>query len=120
MKPIKFTLRVCLKSKRILLNRMSITMLGNPTHLSFWYDEIDKRLIFMPAAKDELDSFEIPRFYWNDTSHSCEVSRIAFLKALQYRIGWEDGSKYSFKGIFTEPEGIPAIVFHLNRGVRLL
>ena len=60
MKTNNLTMRVCLKRKRILLNRMTITTLGNPSHLSFWYDENDERLIFAPAEEDELDSYEIP------------------------------------------------------------
>jgi len=118
MKTNNLAMRVCLKRKRILLNRMTITTLGNPSHLSFWYDENDARLIFAPAEENELDSYEIPRYYWNDKNRSCEISRIAFLKALQYRTGWEDGSKYFFEGTLAKPKGIPIAVFPLNKGIK--
>jgi len=119
MKTNKLTMRVCLKKKRISLTRTTIATLGNPSHLSFWYDENDALLIFAPAAKDELDSYEIPRFYWSDASQACEISRIKFLKALQYRIGWENGCKYLYEGTLAESAGIPAVVFHLDKGVKV-
>ena len=119
MKTNNFTMRVCLKNKRILLNRATIAMLGNPSHLSFWFDENNGRLIFAPATQDELDSYEIPHYYWRDKNQSCEIARIAFLKALQYSFGWKDGSKYLFLGAFAETGGVPAIIFHMNEGVNL-
>ncbi len=91
------TLNVCLKKKVIYLNQMTISLLGNPSHLSFWYDEIEGKLYVSAAGKDDLDAYEIPRYFWR-SSRSCEVARIAFLKALQYRLNWEDGSKYSYVG----------------------
>jgi len=119
MKTCKYTMRVCLINKRILLNRKTIMALGNPSHLSFWYGEDDDRLIFAPAANDDLDTYEIPQHYWRDKERSCEISRIAFLKTLQYINKWEDGSKHLFEGVLTEVNGVPAIVFHMNESVRL-
>jgi len=116
----KYTMRVCLINKRILLNRKTITALGNPSHLSFWYGESDDTLIFAPAANDDLDTYEIPQYYWRDKEQSCEISRIAFLKTLQYINKWEDGCKYLFKGVLTEVNGVPAVVFHMNESVRLI
>lgn len=112
-------MNVCLKRKRMLFTRLMVTMLGNPTHLSFWYDEGSKSLIVSAASKDDLDAYEILPCYWKNTKQSCEVSRIAFLTALQYRRGWEDGSRYTFEGSLTESGDMPAVVFNLANGVRL-
>ena len=114
------TLRVCLGRKRIFLTRHLIKGLGNPSHLSFWYDEANGKLFISPAEKDDLDAYEIPRYFWADgRKRSCEVARIAFLKALQYRLGWVDGGAYLFEGAFAESGEVPAAVFNLANGNRL-
>jgi hypothetical protein len=114
----KLTLTVCLRKKRIYLNRGTITQLGNPSHLSFWYDEEERLLYVSATVKDDLDAYEIPKYFWR-TSRSCEVARIAFLKALQYRLKWEDGSKYSYSGTLAEREKFPTIAFNMAEGARL-
>ena len=117
----KPVMSACLKRKRIYLTRNIITTLGNPSHLSFWYDENDGLLYVAAAEKDELDAFKIPPFFWrvSDHSNSCEVCRRAFFEALQYRTGWEQGSKYSYQGQPTERNGAPAVVFDMAAGVRV-
>ena len=113
----KITMRVCLKAKRMFLARFSITQLGNPSHLSFWYDEHEGNLLVSPAAEDDLNAFEIPSHFWKNTKHSCEVARIAFLKALQYRLDWEDGGKYIFEGSLVKSGNMPTVVFNLTNDV---
>ena len=109
------TLNVCLRTKRIYLNRVTITQLGDPTHLSFWYDEEAHLLYISATVKEDLDAYEIPKYFWK-SSRSCEIARIAFLTALQYRLNWEDGSKYSYTGALIKREGFPAIVFNMTEG----
>ena len=111
----KPTLNACLKNKRIYLNRVTITLLGSPSHLSFWYDEEESLLYIAATRNDDLAGYAIPKFFWN-SSRSCEIARIIFFRALQYRLNWEDGSKYSYVGILTVQEGVPAIVFNMNDG----
>ena len=117
-KPI---MAVCLKRKRIYLTRITITMLGSPTHLSFSYDEVNELMYIGTADENELDAFKIPPFFWKVSEHtnSCEVCRRAFFEALQYRIGWEQGSKYSYNGRLTERNGRPAVVFDMTEGARV-
>jgi len=67
------------------------------------------------TIKDDLDAYEIPKYFWK-TARSCEIARIAFLKALQYRLNWEDGSKYSYTGTLIDREGFPAVVFNMTEG----
>ena len=112
-------MRICLKKKRINLNRAAIASIGNPSHLCFRYDEQGGVLYFTPAAPDELDVYEIPKFYWTDVESTCEISRIAFLRALQYRLGWEDGSKYYYDGKVTTINNGPALAYDLLDGTRV-
>jgi hypothetical protein len=112
-------LTVNLKAKRIYIGRGVITLLGNPLQLGFWYDEAGRALYVSAAAKDDLDAFTIPNHFWKNKKHSCEVARIAFLKALQYRLGWEKDSQYAYDGILTEHKGVPSVVFNMLEGVRL-
>ena len=112
-------MRVCLIRKRITLSRYVIKLLGNPTHLGFWYDESNGNLTFTPAAKDDMDTFEIPQHFWKGTKKSCEIARIAFLLALQYRVGWEEGSRYAYSGGLEKSGDIPTVVFSLTEGTRL-
>jgi len=114
----KPTLNVCLRNKRIYLSRVTITLLGDPSHLSFWYDAEECLLYVSATVKDDLDAYEIPKYFWK-TSRSCIVARIAFLKALQYRLNWEDNSKYSYPGTLTEREGFPAVAFNMTEGTKL-
>ena len=114
----KLTLSVCLRRKRMYLSRVTITQLGDPSHLSFWYDEKDGLLYVSATGKDDLDAYEIPKFFWW-SSRSCEVARIAFLKALQYRLHWEEDAKYLYAGTVTEREGFPAIAFNMTEGTML-
>lgn len=109
----RLTIRVCMKSRRIFLTRRMIGLLGNPTHLSFWYDEKNEKLIISAASKDDLDAYEIPQNYWKRTKYSCAMARIAFLKALQYRLGWDDDGRYSFEGMLVQSGESPAAIFHL-------
>ena len=114
------TMRICLRRKRIALSRYMIKQLGNPSHLIFWYNEASGEFIISPAAQDDLDAFEIPQYYWHGSKkHTCEVARIALLKALQYRLGWEDDSAYLCEGTFAVSGDIPAAVFNLVNGNRL-
>ena len=115
----KPTLNACLRRKRISLNRTTITLLGNPSHLSFWYDEKEGLLYVSATGKDDLDAYEIPHHFWKFSFRSCEVARIAFLKALQYRLNWEDDSRYFYAGTSTEREGFPAVVFKMTEGTKL-
>jgi hypothetical protein len=111
--------KICLKRKQMLFTRLMVTMLGNPSHLSFWYDEANGNLIVSAATGDDLDAYEIQACYWKSTKHSCEVARLSFIRALQHRIGWEDGSKYAVEGSFAHSGERPAIVFDLMSGVRV-
>ncbi len=114
----KPTLNACLKRRVIYLNRSTIALLGNPSHLSFWYDEIEGMLYVSAACKDDLDAYEIPKYFWK-VSRSCEVARIAFLKALQYRLNWEEGAKYFYAGKSTERDGFPVVAFNMAEGRKL-
>ena len=114
----KPTLNVCLRAKRIYVNRISIMLLGDPSHLSFWYEENEEMLYISAAGKDDLDAYEIPKFFWR-SPRSCEVARIAFLKALQYRLNWEEDAKYSYAGSWIVREGFPVIAFNMTEGTRL-
>lgn len=111
--------RVSLSRKRMYLSRFLIKALGNPTHLYFWYDEHDGNLFVTAAEKDDLDAYEIQEHFWKNTKHSCEISRISLLLALQYRIGWEKDSLYLYEGIVSESGGKYTAVFNLADGVRL-
>ena len=112
------TIRVCMKSRRIFLTRRMIGLLGNPTHLSFWYDEENGKLLISAASKDDLDAYEIPPSYWRRTKHSCAMARIAFLKALQYRLGWTDDGRYSFEGELVQSGDALTAVFDLTEVIQ--
>ena len=119
MTPTGIVMRVCLIRKRITLSRNVIKSLGNPTHLGFWYDESNGSLTFSPAARDDMDAFEIPQNFWNRTNSSCVIARIAFLLALKYRAGWEEGSRYVYNGALEKSGNTPTVVFSLTEGMRL-
>lgn len=119
MKKNSLTMRICLGRKRMFLSRQIIKSLGNPTHLNFWYDEFDGNLLISPAGNGDADAYEIPKYFWKSTKQSCEVARIAFLTALQYRIGWEGGSRYLFEGSITVSGDMPTAVFNLANGNRM-
>ena len=119
MATVQIEMRICLIRKRISLSRGAVRCLGNPTHLGFLYDEFNQTLTFLPTTKDDMDAFEIPAHFWNGTRQSCEIARIAFLKALQYRIGWDEGSRYVYNGVLENANGIPMVVFNLAGGTRL-
>ena len=112
-------LRICLKSKKILINREAIKLLGNPTHLGFRYDDSEGILLITAADPDDRDAFEIPRCFWLHTNYPCEISRIAFLRALQYRVGWKDGSKHLFTGSITILNEIVTLAYALTEDTRI-
>ena len=112
-------MRVCLKNKRIYLNRVAIALIGNPTHLDIRYDEQDSMLYFSPAAPDDLDAYEIPTFFWTGIRKTCEIARIAFLKALQYRHRWEVGSTYYYNGRVIKIDGNLTLVYILEEGTKV-
>lgn len=114
MRTSELLLGVCMKRKRIRLTRLLIGTLGNPSHLCFFFDEAQGGLIISAASKDDLDAYEIPAYYWKNTKQSCEMSRIAFLKALQYRFGWENGRRYWFKGVNVQSGNKTALIFDLS------
>ena len=107
---------VCMKRRRINLSRNTITLLGNPKRLGFWYDEADGLLYVSIAEPDDLDAFDIPNHFWKNTKHSCEVARCAFFTALQFRLGWQDDGKYIYVGILTARNGQPAVAFDMMKG----
>jgi hypothetical protein len=114
----KPTLNACLRRKRIYLNRVTITLLGNPSHISFWYDEQEHLLYITAAGEDNLDAYEIKKSYWQ-SARSCEMMCFAFVTALQHRLHWENDSKYSYTGALIEREGFPTIAFNMNGGKKV-
>jgi len=114
----KPTLNVCLRTKRIYLNRVTITLLGNPTHLCFWYDEKECLLYITATSEESLDAYEIKKSYWK-SSRSCEMMCFAFLTALKHRLHWEDDTKYSYTGTLIEREGFQTIAFNMNDGRKI-
>lgn len=112
-------MRVCLKNRKIYLSRAAIAQLGNPTHLGFQYDEQDCVLYFTPASPDDLDAYEIPKFYWKWPRQRCEIAKIAFLRALQHRLGWEDGSKHYFIGTVLSADSVPILAYNLTDGTKV-
>ena len=117
----KPTLSVCLRRKRISLNRITIAQLGDPSHLNFWYDEKEGVLFVSATGQDDLDAYEIPKHFWSSSKSavSCDVARIAFLRALQYRLNWEAGSRYSYAGTLTERKNYPAVAFNMTEGTKV-
>jgi len=115
----KPTLNACLRKRRIYLNRITVSLLGNHSHLGFWYNEKERLLCVSAADKDDLDAFEIPGYFWKNPNTSCEVVRMPFLKALQYRLGWEEDSKYSYAGTYIERDGFPVVAFNMAEGTKL-
>ena len=107
---------VCMKRRRMNVSRNTITLLGNPKRLGFWYDEADGLLYLSGAAPDDLDAFDIPNHFWKNTKHSCEVARCAFLTALQFRLGWQEDSKYIYIGLPTVRNSQPAVAFDMMTG----
>jgi len=112
-------MRVCLRKKRITLSRVAIAQIGNPSHLDLRYDEQRGVLYFSPALPGDFDAYEIPKCYWTDTHQVCEISRIAFLRALQYRLGWEDDGKYYFEGRVVKQGEMSLLAFSLTEGVKV-
>ena len=55
------TMRVYIKSKRIDLNRQTISALDNPPYLVFMFDEPNGRLIVLPAFEEAFETYEIPK-----------------------------------------------------------
>jgi hypothetical protein len=114
----KPTLNACLRTKRIYLNRVTITLLGEPSHLRFWYDEAERLLYISATCADDLNAYEIRQSYWK-SSRSCEMMCFAFLTALKHRLLWENDSKYSYTGTFIEREGFATIAFNMNMGKKV-
>ena len=116
----KLTFNVSLKRnrKRIYISRSTIALLGNPSHLGFRYDERENLLSISATSKDDLDGYEIPKFFWR-APQPCEVARIAFFIALKHRLKWEDDSKYSYAGTLVEVKGFPAVVFNMCKGTKV-
>jgi hypothetical protein len=50
MRTADLTLSVCLARKRVLLTRRVVKCFGDPSHLSFWYDEANGCLIISARA----------------------------------------------------------------------
>lgn len=115
----KYLMRICLRNKRITLNRAMIEALGSPSHLNFLYDEDAEHLYFVPAEKDELDSFEIPHGFWVRPRSACVISRIAFLQMLVLKINIEADSKYLYHGAYRKTDDFSAIVFNMMDGKRV-
>ena len=111
----KPTLNACLRTKRIYINRITITLLGNPSHLRFWYDEKERLLYISATCADDLNAYEIKKNYWK-SSRSCEMMCFAFLTALKHRLNWENNSKYSYTGTLIERERLTTIAFNMNGG----
>jgi len=111
--------RVNVGKRRMYLSRFLIKCLENPTHLSFWFDEHEGCLFVSAADKDDLDAYVIQANFWKTTKRSCEISRIPFLLALQYRVGWEDNGIYLYEGVVGESSGKPTAIFNLTDGAHL-
>jgi len=101
------------------LNRKAIAKLGNPKFLNFCYDEEGMVLYCAPTKQDDLDAYEIPKFYWDLPQKPCEISRSALLKALQHRLNWASGSKYYFEGDVFSLNNKPILAYNLRNGVKV-
>jgi hypothetical protein len=55
------------------ISRSTIALLGNPSHLAFRYVEDPRLLCIEATSENNLDAFEIPKYFWN-LSGPCVVS----------------------------------------------
>ena len=78
----------------------------------------DGILYISPAAPDDLDAFEIPQFYWTSI-RKCEIARISFLRALQYRLGWAEGNKYYFNEKVIRAGNISILIYVLKEDAKM-
>jgi hypothetical protein len=120
MKKTNYAMRICLKSKRIILNRATITVLGKPPRLSIWYDGESNHLMLAPAEANELDAYEISVSFWNRPNAVCVISQIALFQALLLRAALknETGGRYLYPGIHTQTDLSSIVIFDLNKGKR--
>lgn len=103
-------MKIFLRSKYIGLNRVTITLLGNPPRLVFMFDEPNERLIILPSYDDAIDSYEIPPRYWTDNRESCRIYRFAFFLMLKERFGWKNDKIYVVHGIYQNMEGTQKLI----------
>lgn len=111
------SMRICLDNNVMVINRPTISCFGDPSHLRFLYNETKSELYILPGAGETLDALEIPDYYWYAKKGGCAVSRMAFVRALQYRMNWEDKCRYSIKGTIAESSDM--VIFELNKAVKL-
>jgi hypothetical protein len=105
------------KEKTIFLNRATISLLGNPPHLSFRFDAPNERLIVLPAFEETLDTFEIQKHYWRSERSTCKICRLPLLLSLKRKFGWGNGKSYTVQGIFQVLESQKLVVFNLDEVV---
>jgi len=110
---------ICLKRNNITLNNPTIVALGKPSRLNIWYED-DCRLIFTPAGSNELDAYEIPLYFWKYPNPALVISQQSFLYTLQYRLHFEENRRYFFHGNQVKTAELPAVVFNLADGLKLV
>ena len=98
------------RGKYIGFNRVTITLLGNPSRLVFMFDEPNERLIILPSYEATIDSFEIPPRYWTDNRESCRIYRFAFFLMLKERFGWKNDKIYVVQGIYQNVEDTQKLI----------
>ena len=108
------TMRICQKRKEIILNRPTISLLGNTPCLDLRYDTPNKRLIVLPSFTETLDVYTIPDYYWNDKRQPCRIQRLAFFLDLKSKLNWEIGKSYVVYGIFQVLDGQRLVVFNFD------
>ena len=109
---------ICLKRNNITLNNPTIVALGKPLRLNIWYED-GSLLFFTPAHENEIDAYEIPPYFWKRPNPALVISRRSFLYALQYRLHFEENSRYFFPGSQVKTAELPAVVFNLADGEKL-
>ena len=103
-------MRVYFKRKYISLSRPTIPLLGSPPYLVFMFDEPNERLIVLPAFEETLNTYEIPKYFWEDKDQSCQIYRFPFFLTLQKKFNWKSDRIYIVEGIYQFLEGKQKLV----------
>jgi hypothetical protein len=114
-------MKVYFKRKYISLSRPTVTLLENPSHLVFMFDEPNERLIVLPSFEETFNTYEIPKYFWDDKDQTCQIYRLPFFLTLQRKFNWKSNRVYTIDGIFQYlEEKQKLVVFNFSDAVETL
>ena len=103
---------IYIRRRRILIHKVTLALLHNPTHILLLVNPCTRTIALMPSA----DVKTAHRIRWEGSNSACEITSINFIRSLRKVCPeWAEKFTYRIAGDYIDSENI--VEFHMDEAV---